>query len=120
MFGVAAPRESDVAVAGRDQGVRSSSVSPLEGDVVRGFCQTRWAALHSGEQVIGRNGVSEAEAQRATATSDSLGAATPNMAASEELADRVAVSLRHLIIGRRSSWLWVAERWSACEISGNQ
>jgi len=76
--------------------------------------------LHSGEQVIGRNGVSEAEAQRATATSDSLGAATPNMAASEELADRVAVSLRHLIIGRRSSWLWVAERWSACEISGNQ
>ena len=67
MFGVAAPRESDVAVAGRDQGVRSSSDSPLEGDVVRGFCQTRWAALHSGEQVIacGRNGVSEAEAQAA-------------------------------------------------------
>ena len=57
--------------------------------------------MHSGEQVIGRNGVSEAEAQRATATSDSLGAATPNMAASEELADRVAVSLRHLIIGGR-------------------
>ena len=67
MFGVAAPRESDVAVAGRHQGVRSSSDSPLEGDVVRGFCQTRWAALHSGEQVIacGRNGVSEAEAQAA-------------------------------------------------------
>ena len=54
-----------MAVAGRDQGVRSSSDSPLEGDVVRGFCQTRWAALHSGEQVIacGKNGVSEAEAQ---------------------------------------------------------
>ncbi len=67
MFGVAAPRESDVAVAGRDQEVRSSSDSPLEGDVVRGFCQTRWAALHSGEQVIacGGNGVSEAEAQAA-------------------------------------------------------
>jgi hypothetical protein len=67
MFSVAAPRESDVAVAGRDQGVRSSSVSPLEGDVVRGFYQTRWAALHSGEQVIarGRNGVSETEAQAA-------------------------------------------------------
>jgi hypothetical protein len=67
MFGVAAPRESDVAVAGRDQGVRSSSDLSLEGDVVRGFCQTRWAALHSGEQVIacGRNGVSEAEAQAA-------------------------------------------------------
>jgi hypothetical protein len=56
-----------VAVAGRDQGARSSSDSPLEGDVVRGFFQTRWAALHSGEQVIacGRNGVSEAEAQAA-------------------------------------------------------
>ena len=67
MFGVAAPRESDVAVAGRDQGVRSSSDLPLEGDVVRGFCQTRWAALHSGEQVIAyrRNGVSEAVAQAA-------------------------------------------------------
>jgi hypothetical protein len=67
MFGVAAPRESDVAVAGRHQGVRSSSDSPLAGDVVRGFCQTRWAALHSGEQAIacGRNSVSEAEAQAA-------------------------------------------------------
>lgn len=66
MFGVAAPRGSDV-VAGRDQGVRSSSDLPLEGDVVSGFCQTRWAALHSGEQVIAyrRNGVSEAVAQAA-------------------------------------------------------
>ena len=63
MFGVAAPRESDVAVAGRY--LQSSSVSPLEGDVVRGFSRTRWAALHSGGQIItcGRNGVSEAEAQ---------------------------------------------------------
>ena len=67
MFSVAAPRESDVAVAGRDQGVPSSSDSPLEGDVVRGFCQTPAAALQSGEQVIGsgRNGVSQAEAQAA-------------------------------------------------------
>ena len=64
---VAAPREPDVAVAGRDQGVRGSSDSPLEGDVVRGFCQTPAVALQSGEQVIGsgRNGVSQAEAQAA-------------------------------------------------------